>query len=520
MVLLPVILLILGALATWYARTRQARVLWGLSVGTALLAWLVSLGLILLLPQVTRISVWQPQALFQSQLELRLDRVSWPFLYATSTVLLAIIFTHPARTGETLPGTRALILAYTTLPMIAILAGNMLTIATAWAVMDVFTLLLFISIQEDEKAIRSLITRLLVDGGSVILVLAAALVNVSQGGDTSMTSQLRTPLVAILLAVASLLRLGLLPLHFSLPPLPRLRRELGTLLRLLPPSAALSVLARLINLGLPLELLPWLRLVGGIGIFIGGLRWALETDVVAARPFLVLAISGQGVLIASSSSDNGNVIVAAGVLLLLVGTVLSVVEIFTPIHRLWPGLCGLVLAGLPGTPGSVLSSALIVNGFDIPQIVSLVLGVLGMVLLSVGALRLFFLPSVPWPTAESLVRFVYGLGLGLPVLVAVGLGFWMWDGFSLQGFILFMVATILAAFTIINMRRLPLRDLARWGKIMVWLDPTPIYNALASGSRAVMRVVRATSGVMEGEGAMLWLFVILLLLFLGLRSTP
>lgn len=518
MVILLIFLLLIGSLVIWYVRDRRTRTLWAMATAVALLSWFISLALIVQIPQITRISVWQPQSLFQSQLQLQLDRVSWPFLYASATVLLAIQFTQPARAGQVPKGTRALVLAYAALPMIAMLSANILTVATTWALMDGFTLILGLGVQEDEQGLTNLIPRLIVDGGSVLLLLAAALVNIANTGDSSLTSPLVSPLAAVLLVFAVSLRLGLLPLHFNLPPIPRLRRELGTLLRLLPASAALSVLARMMSIGMPAQVLPWLRVAGGIGVIIGGLRWAFETDSVAARPFLVLAISGLGILIASSSPLGGEAIVAAGVMLLLIGALVSLIEIYSPAHRLWPVLCAAILSGFPWTPGGVLASGLAFERIDTLTVLTFVLGILGMVLLSAGALRTLFAPVQTWTTAESLARFLFGLGLGLPVLGAIGLGFWMSTEIEFQALLFFLISAVLTILFVAALRRLPYREFTRWGRIMTWLDPAPVYRLLALGSRVVMIVVRATSGVMEGEGALLWMYVILLLLFLGIRG--
>src|SRR3972149_5432486 len=87
--------------------------------------------------------------------------------------------------------------------------------------------------------------------------------------DTSF-GDISTPFSAGLIATAGLIRLGVFPLHFSLPKLPRARRGLGTLIPLLPPAVVLAVLARQFDSGFPAGLVPWLRLARGGGGLGGG----------------------------------------------------------------------------------------------------------------------------------------------------------------------------------------------------------------------------------------------------------
>jgi hypothetical protein len=517
---LPILILIIGALVTWLARERQQRVVWAISSGAALLAWITSLALILSVPSITSISVWREQGDILSTLELHLDRVGWAFLYTSVTVVLSVSFTLPARIKETRPGSRSAILVYAALPMIAMMAGNFLTVAVSWAFMDILSLLILLNVVDRDTGISSTLSRLAVDAGGLLLVLSAALLNINVGGSVSLNLPLKSSLSAVLLAIAALLRLGLLPLHFNLSPLPQIRHGLGTLLRFFPPVAALSVLARLMSIGVPEQSIPWLQLVGALGMIIGGLRWALSRAKVDSLPFLVLAVSGLGVFTSSlPAAGSGEIILGAGVLLLIAGAVASLTEIFTPTHRVWPILAGLMLAGLPGSPTGVIGNALFSGSVNASNAIQTLIGVLGLVLLSIGALRYAFLPTTSWPTGESLVRVIYGLGLGLPLLVGIGIGIWMPGSISMQGFILFIVVIILVLLINYGLQRLPRRDVARWGKIIQWIDPSPLYRVLGAGGRAVLRVVHLAGDILEGEGAMLWMLVILLLLFLGLRST-
>jgi hypothetical protein len=517
---LPILLLIAGSLFVWLARNRNERVRFAFGIGTALLAWVVSLGLISIVPNVTSLSVWRPTILFTSRLELHLDNIGWIFLYGTSTVIISALFTDASRPVKATSGSRSIILTYAAMAMTAMLAGNLLTVVTSWALLDIWTFIVLLNMQGEEKSPFPLMARLAVNGGSVLLALAVTLIEGSSGGSSSLTTPFNSPAAAVLFALASLFRLGLLPPYVSDPRVPAGQRGLGTLLQLLPPVVALAVLARMMNMGVPQEALPWLRLAGGIGVLVGGLRWSMHMDIATGYPFLILGVSGIGVLVASiSSTEQGAPLTAAGFLLLMAGVILSLSEVYAPYHRVWPGIAGLMLAGMPGTPGGVIANVLAseaIGGHSIPLVV---LSILGLIMIAAGSFRLIFLPAKTWSTADSLRRMLFNLGLALPFFVSIGVGLRMSGSFSLRTLVIFVASVALAYLVLFWLRRLPKMDVNRWNRLLSWLDPSPIYNVIWTSGLYLIRTIRTLGDILEGEGAMLWMIVILLLLYLAIGRT-
>jgi hypothetical protein len=515
---LPIILLLLGALATWLARRQHERVWWAIATVVAVITWGVCLALVPAIPAETSLSVWRPVDLFSSRLELLLDPIGWRFAYGTSTLLIAVLLTAVARPGETTPLGRAMMLAYSALGMMAMLAGNLLSVAMAWALMDLIMFVFLLGLAGKGPEAQSLVTRLAVDGGGILLVVAAAVADWAAGGGSMAAGRPKSPLAIGLLALAVLLRLGLLPPHFSLPPLPSVRRGLGTLLRLLPPAAALCTLGRVLEPGIPPEILPWLRLAGALGALVGGVRWAASQDLLEGRRYLVLGLSGLGIVGGClAAAGPGKAIAAAGSLLFLVGAVTSLNEIHTPSHRVWPVVGALMLAGVPWTPGGMIAQTLATGAVQDGAWLTAAAGMVGMGALAIGALRGALAASTAWPSGESLTRMVYGLGLALPLLVAVGLGIWTPGSAGLPGAAAFILTAGLSVMVILAMRRIPARRLDRWRRLLSLLDPQPFYRLLWSGFSSLMRGVRAIGEVLEGEGALLWTYVILIMVLLAVR---
>lgn len=519
---IPVIILLLGSIATWTVGRRSPRVSWGVATAATLLAWGASLGLYAAVPSEISLSFWTPASVIATRLTLSLDQIGWQLMYAASTLLLAVSLTSITRPQDSSAGMRAIGLAYGGLAMLALLAGNLLTVIMSWAVMDLAAFVLLLSRVDDVRAAQQLVGRLAVDAGGVLLVVAAALATLAEGGTRSLGGETLSPLAAVLLAGAVLLRLGLLPLHFSLSPLFQVRRGMRTLLRLMPPAVGLAAAARAFSGGMPAEALPWLRVAGSLGIVAGGLRWGLQRDVVQARPFLVMGVSGLGVLVASLvPARSGEILAASGVLILLAGTVASLNEAHTPIHRVWPLAAALVLAGMPWTPGGILAGALAPLGAGVGRILWSAFGVLGMALLAAGMARVSSIPLVPWPSGETLVKSVYGLGLALPVLVAVGVGA-SWPGATtISGGMTAAGVMVLMAAGWAAGRRVRAGEGERWSRFVAWLDPNPLYGLLWGTLRGVLGAIRGIGEATEGEGAVLWMMVVVVLVALALgRPSP
>jgi hypothetical protein len=513
--ILLLIILVTAGMATWLLRNQATRTQWTVSAVFAGLVWIVGMLLSLRIPEVFKFSVWQPEVLFQSPLLLSMDRISWVYLYAMATVLLAMIFTAAARPTIAPAGVRAFWFLYSGLSIVAILAANLLTLAITWALMDLMTLVFYIRLAESPGDVQRALVRSGFDMVGVLLLLAGASLNHLAGGDTLITTPFLSTSAALLVVLAALLRLGLMPLHFGISGFEPLRRGLGTLLRLFPPAVSLALLTRLFDIGLPEGTTFWLLLAGVVGTFIGGIRWVLEADVIRSRPFFVLTISSLAVLAGLSPSGvEGSR--AAGVILLLMGATLSLIEIHSPAHKVWPLLVALVLIGLPWTPGGILAESFggsfLAGGLSL----RIVAGTLGLSTLGLGALHIFYEVESPWPTSESLVRLMYGLGLALPVLVSIGLGIWFHTLPALGGLIIFATAGLFMALGFLGLRRLPANQVQRWQSLAGKIDPQPVYRLFWIPLRRTARYMRSVGMAFEGDGAMIWMFVVVLFLVLAL----
>jgi formate hydrogenlyase subunit 3/multisubunit Na+/H+ antiporter MnhD subunit len=516
--LLPVLLMFLTGGLLWISRKRAVRTQWGLSAAFALMIWVVSLLLRLGSDLHLQASVWQPSELFSTPLALSFDSISWPILYSLVTVLVAMIFTSASRGATPSIGVRIFWFLYSGTAVLAILADNLLTVIITWTSFDFLSSLFLFSFLQSEDETRQVLTRLSIEILGVLLILAGTAVVIAAGQDTGLKTPIETPLGVVLLALGGFVRLGLLPLHFNLPALLVSRRGLGTLLRLFPPAIVLAFLARIFRAGVPDESLPWFLIAGLTGVVIGGARWILEEDSVSGRPFFILIMSGLGVLATANMPENYVGIVAACVVLLLAGAVISLTVIHTPSHRILSLGAALVLLGIPFLPASILTNMASLNGlypgldYLWPSVV-----LLAMSTATLGCLHLYFAEEAPWMAGESLVRIMYGLGLSLPVFTTVGIGIHLRPSINLWTWTLLASQLLLVGLGFIALRNLPEGRISRLRLNVSRFDPSNLYASIGRAMRGGFTALRSLADLIEGDAAILWIFAITAFLILASR---
>jgi len=517
MLFIPIVALLLAAGGTWLVRNRPSRTQWAVSTLLVLLIWFLSLLMLAAIPNAVSFSIWQPANLFQTPLEFSLDRISWGLAYCISTVLLSMLLTAATRADSASTGVRVFWFVFAALAMLVAFAINLLTVALTFALLDVCSFIFFIYRAENVGEIRRAIVRAGVDLVSVLLIVAAAWMNSIEGIGAGLDAASFSTPAAILFLIGILVRLGVIPLDLALPSLSPLRRRSDSILRLLPPALALLLLARFLENGTPPTIRLWLTLAGAIGILLGGVRWLLEEDRFLASPFFVMGLAGVGILTSSNGSANGDVLFATSTLLLLVGALLSLIQVHTPSHRIWPIFAAALLIGIPASPGGLITSVMGQSALNEGVWIQTLVGIIGLSSLALGAIHLFFAEEEPWPNSESLVRVMYSMGLALPALVSMGLGFWMEGTSSVAGVIVSVTAGALGVGAFFALRNLQGREFTRWRSLFLRINPQWIFSWIWNILRYFLSMARSIGELFEGEAAMLWMFAFVAVLLLALR---
>jgi hypothetical protein len=519
MILITALILALTAVILLILRVLRPnfRFFWLGAVGGTLAAWALTWLWLLALPMKVDLPAWQPTSLFSEPVSFVADGISWPFALSLVTVALAVLLTEIARSELTNPLPWAGLLTLTGLGMLAVTANNPLTLLLIWAALDMAELITLLRAVDDpaasERAVIGFSTRVIGTG----LMLWAHVVSIASGsrlGFQAMPTQ-----AGLFLLLAAGLRLGVLPLHLPFSSDSLSRRGVGTSLRLISAASSLILLARVAPGSTNSAIISILLVLVAITVVYAGWTWLRAPDDLAGRAFWVIGMAG----LALAAALRANAVGAAawGCALVLAGGALFLVSIQNP----WLNRALMVGAfGLTALPFSLTAS-----GWESKTgtfFLAWPLLVTGQALLVAGFVRHSLRPG----SRETLegqpiwARNVYPAGIAVLLLTSLALGFLGWDGaLRLGTWVPALLATILAIMLVWLTPRLRILNPIR----AHWVRPAsrPWLGYFAQGFwntyHAVRRLSDTITGVLEGEGSIMWT-LLFLALFISLmsRGTP
>ncbi|MCX7609585.1 MAG: hypothetical protein N2049_10260, partial [Anaerolineales bacterium] len=209
---LPIFLLALTALAIFWFLWLAPRLkyFWLMAfLGTALalasiLFWKARSPFTISLPS------WMPSRLFDYAPTWQVDDISWPYAFVLSTIALATILTSVAR-NENHPAIWAGSLALTALGLLAVSAGDPITLLLIWAGLDLVELALLLRSGTRNGGINPAIRAYGAQTAGLGSIIIAVVLQTAQGLPRTLTPE--DNLTGLFLLLGASLRLGILPLH-------------------------------------------------------------------------------------------------------------------------------------------------------------------------------------------------------------------------------------------------------------------------------------------------------------------
>ena len=548
----------------WLRRRRNYQ--WLMAMLGALLAWPAVYYTRLSLPLSIAPLIWQPEDLFPTSPALLIDETSWVFAITLATLLLAVMLTSIARlrrTSAPQPDTQpqggdpqspssdqdtaetpssaqssaqganwrawAGSLTLTSLGLVAVLSGNLLTLLLAWAALDIVELLMILrqvtTAPEKRQVTFSFSARI----AGIALFMLAGIIIWSQGG--TLTYQSISPQASLVLLLSAGLRLGLLPLHIPLTNELSLRRGLGTMLRLVPVAASLILIVRTAETGISapasLILLGFTALAG----LYGGVGWLRASDELSGRPYWILAVTSLA--LASAIQAQPLASLSWSLAALIPGSLLFLSSLrrrFLAPILLISALC---LTGLPFTPtwaGTLVIQAPPASAGLLELILSYLWSLAFFIIHALTlagylhhSLRGIFIPSQEaQPPVERWVWLLYPLGLVILPVLHLSLGFTLQPDPAQASLLLWIegAAALALAAAIWYYRLQPGRR--PWSAGLPrgerkWLSSEIFYRIVEGLLRLGSQVTRLISAVLEGEAGILWALVVLALLLVFLQ---
>jgi hypothetical protein len=512
LILIPALLLFLTALVITVLQIMRPdfRFTWLIAVGGALLAWICVLFWQLRLPLSFNFLPWKPADLFFESPAFSAGTLIWPYALSLATLAISILLT--ASVNETFPGAFAWAGSLTLcgLGLLAITSANPLTLALAWAALDLTELIIMLRSVSGSAANERVVVSFSARAFGIALLIWANVVTAASGKGfdfSTLPSQ-----AGLYLLIAAGFRLGVLPLHLPYQTDSGLRRGFGTTLRLVSAASSLVVLAHIPASSLASPFTPFLLILVAFAGIYGGWMWLRAPDELTGRPFWMIGLASLA--IAASLLGNPVGTVGWGVALILVG---SVVFLYS-VQQVWLNRILLVGAfGLSALPFSLTASGWQGNISSYWYILPFLL--VAQALLMTGFIRNASRPSLHASLESQPVwtRGIYPAGIGLLLLVQLVLGLWGWEGALTVGtWEAGLVASLLGFGLLWAVPRVPALNPvpAHWvgTSFTPWLDR--LYQNLWTLYRWLARLSDIVSSILEGDSGIMWTLLFLVLLIL------
>jgi hypothetical protein len=405
--------------------------------------------------------------------------------------------------------------------LVAVQSGNLLTILLAWAAIDLIELLVLLTQATTssgrERAIISFSMRA---AGIGVLILAQ--IQIWQTGRISNLSSI-SPQSALYLLIAAGLRLGVFPLHLPFLQVIPLRRSLGTILRLVPAAASLTLLVRAASVGIAFPTAMVLLVLCAFAALLGAGLWALASDELAGRPYWILGTASMAT--ASAVLGQIDASLAWGIASILAGGLLFFSSLRHPWLRILTILGFLGLSGLPFTPNWLGVQFYTAISQSLPDWVSAffyILFILSHALLLAGflrhSMRTTILPgdNPRNPQVERWIWFVYPLGLVVLPVSHFLISIWSLDaniGFSPSTYLNGLAASALGfAFWYISQYL----STPRVSDPLLTIDQTSsqvlsfswLYRPIWYLYKQLQHLSKLAYSLLEGDGGILWAIVL------------
>ena len=518
----PVIFLILssGAILLLQQFRKGYGYSWMLAIAVSFITWVLFLLMHWFPPAPLEPILWNSISSLELFVLFKLDLISWPYAFSLSALLVATIFTSSVRQEERTgfwPWSGSL--AITAAGILAVLAGNPLTLVLAWTAIDLLEMgMSVINYSSQEILQRNLLNFAVRIFGSIFL-LFAILQGQAQGISVSWENIPVQSGGFILLAIV--LRLGVFPFHLQKSDEYSLRRGVGTLLKLISPASSLVLLARLPFQSIPEGWIPVLIPLTSLALIYSVSMWMITPDEITGRPFWIISMAGIAISALLRGYPASSI--PWGIALLLVGGSLM---LFTSKNKriLFIPLLGcLGLSGISFTPAASGWAGLVYPDFDF---FSLIL-ILAHLFLLIGVLRFIIKKDETFEGFERWVKVVYPAGLLILIISNWITGIFGWPGSFSIGiwWVGWISVFIIVLYFLFGIRIL--KDENRKAVILNWqnvifanlgkpllsiLELTWLNKLLSFLFKTLGGLLQAISSIFEGNGGVLWALLFLALM--------
>lgn len=521
--ILPVALLLITSLAVFILRyvQRGTGYAWILSVSVSFLVWGGVVALHYYHPASLIVSAWRP---FDPEnadaIRFTWDSVSWPYAFSLISAVSAVLLTSAARLKlNSGPLTWATGLTLAGAGITAVLASTPLAILLSWTIVDILDLLLVLRLSNHSRfTSRAVIAFMIRTISSFLLIGSLA---VQRGSEIPLTFTAMTTTTTLMVIISIGLRLGLLPLNTPYAEDLPTQRGVISFIRLAAYAAGLAPLGRIPQLDLPAGWFTAFYVITIIACLYGAGMWLFAKDEIRGRPFWLMALSGLAFISVLNGQPGASIV--WGTVMITIGISLFLFTARSSGLRILLGLGLIALTGLPFTPAAGGWAGVFSLPVDAGFLTIIVVG-----LLLAGFIRHILRPDDKFSDQDGWVRGAYLIGLIILIIATwinafLGIPGWQtasnWLPASLA--VLLVVGIFIFRYRYLpeHTANIPLYAqtagwLPRIGRGVAYvLSLNWVYGFAWYVYRGIRRIVNFLTVIFEGEGGMMWAFVLLALLF-------
>ncbi len=480
---------------------------WLIAALGILLAWPLLFFARVAIPQVIDIIIWRPEFVYPASPTIIIDQISWPFSIALITLALSTILTSVVRSSEGWSDWVS-VLVVTAFGILAVMAGNPLTLILGWAALDLIELIIYlwridIRVWRDQVVVAFSVRV----GGIWLLLLGSTLTGMFETtwSFTNLTQQ-----ASILLIFAASIRLGVIYFGGTYRRDYPFSRGFGTILRFAPAGASLMLLARTAVVGVSGSVMLLMLIIVIFIALLAGFAWLFAKSEIEGQPYWILGMTAFS--IASSIQGLPESSLAWGLANLFSGALLF---LFSVRYRYLIALIILGLLGFSGLPLTPLWNGM--SQYSSPITLLVFLLIIPHAMLLAGYFWQAFKEGQKIKDAERWIRVVYPWGLTLLPLAYFIVGDWGLTSLQLTEWspliLLVSITTLLLAAGILIGLRSGYKISNRVSSVIIsffsmeWLR----FFSL-SMFQLLGRIVNMFQSVLEGEGGVLWAILLLILI--------
>jgi hypothetical protein len=527
-ILLPIFLLLFAALsiAIIYRIRPGLGFTWLIAIGASLASWILIFYIHWSPVPPLSIAGWNPLDPSTTSIIFQIDLISWPYAFGLSGLTLAVLLTAVVRLEiRDNPFIWIGTLAISSAALFAVLAGNPLTLALAWVAFDCVELILILSHSQEERSSQQVIISYAAKVTGTLILLLSIIYSRSIGKPLSFNEL--SPQVSIFLLIAAGLRLGVVARSQLFWKDTRMRRGLGTILRLSGLATNFVLLSRLPGLVLSQQLLSSITYLVILISAYGACMWLAASDEINGRPYWMIAMAG--ICMACILQGDSAATLAWGTAAILSGGVLFLFSKRNRMLLTLPLLAFLGLSGLPFTLSASGWAGIVTSPFHSTSIIFWII----LLLIFAGFIKHSLKPNSETVELERWMQVVYPLGLVFLIATQWLIGVLGWPGSFTPGL---WWASVITAILIIpvmfGLRKLefqflrPENNQAWWvvlsknagSNLTNFFNFRWVFSIVAFFYKMIEWIIDVFSKILEGDGGVLW--VILLLIIFGTLIIP